>query len=65
VQQSEIWKRKDVSKIQDFTHIDPISDWTYSTAFKGSVRFLSKAVNRIKNMTGLDMPEPTVDDNRL
>ena len=41
VQQAAIWKKKDTSKIKDFKHVEIISDWTYCTAYKGSLRFLS------------------------
>jgi len=40
VLQSAIWKKKDVSKIKDFQTIEQTSDWTFSTAFKGGIRFL-------------------------
>ena len=30
-----------------------ISDWTFSTAYKGSLRFISNHSDRIKNLTGL------------
>jgi hypothetical protein len=36
-----------------------ISDWTYSTAYKGSLRFLSNHADKIRLSTGLEMPAPT------
>ena len=47
VKQADIWKQKDMSKVKDFKQIEIISDWTYSTPFKGSVRHLKKHVERI------------------
>lgn len=44
VQQAAEWKKKDVSKIEDFTELKPISDWTYSTPYKGTILKLSEHV---------------------
>ena len=49
VKEAKIWKKKDVSKIKDFTRVEVISDWTYSSAYKGSVRFMTDHSERIKN----------------
>ena len=51
--EAKIWKKKDVSKIKDFTTVEIISDWTYSSAYKGSVRFMTNHSERIKNQTSL------------
>ena len=47
------WKKKDMSKVKDFKMIEVISDWTYSSPYKGSVRYLSNHIERIKNETSL------------
>ena len=50
-----MWKKKDVSKIKDFTTVEVISDWTFSSAYKGSVRFLTNHLEAIKNQTALQI----------
>ncbi len=40
--QSEYWMKKDFSAIKDFQKVEAISDWTYSTPYKGTVSYLSK-----------------------
>lgn len=55
MQQTDFWKKRDTSKIKDFTKIEVISDWTFSAPFKGTVRFLSNHVKRIKETTALDL----------
>ena len=37
------WKGKDTSKIKDYKQITETSDWTYSTAYKGTIKYLSNA----------------------
>lgn len=44
-----------MSKVKDFKQIEIISDWTYSTTYKGNVRYISKHINRIKNETSLEL----------
>lgn len=63
VMQAELWKQKDTSKIEDFKQIEVFSDWTYSTPYKGSVKWLSKERQNIRNMTALELPasEPTAN----
>ena len=41
VREAQIWQNKDTSKIQDFSQVEVISDWTFSSPYKASVRFLS------------------------
>lgn len=36
VAQAETWKKKDTSKIKDFVTVEAMSDWTFSTPYKGS-----------------------------
>ena len=42
VKEAALWKKKDMSKVKDFKQIEVISDWTYSTPYKGNVHTLSK-----------------------
>ena len=51
-----IWQQKDTSKIEDFSQVEEISDWTYSSPYKASLRFLSKNTEKIKNSTSLEIP---------
>lgn len=44
-----------MSKVKDFKHIEVISDWTYSTTYKGNVRYLSNHIDRIKKETSLTL----------
>lgn len=55
VQQSEHWKNRDTSKIKDFEVKKAVSDWTFSTPYKGSISLLSVAQTKIKNYTGLEL----------
>lgn len=55
VKDAIIWKQKDMSKVKDFKHIEVISDWTYSTTYKGNIRYLSKHVDRIYDETSLKL----------
>lgn len=41
VRQAEHWKKKDTTKIKDFTKIEVVSDWTFSTPYKGTYSFAS------------------------
>lgn len=53
VKQAEIWKKKDTTKIKDFTQIEIVSDWTYSTPYKGTYSFISNRCESLKNATDL------------
>jgi len=44
-----------MSKVKDFKQIEVISDWTYSSTYKGNVRYLSKYAEKIKRETSLDL----------
>ena len=56
VKQAYLWKKKDLSKVKDFNQIEIISDWTYSTPYRGSIRVLNQAVvDRIWKETSLTM----------
>jgi hypothetical protein len=48
-----------MSKVKDFKQIEIISDWTYSTPYKGNVRYLSKHTDRIKKETSLEIKSET------
>ena len=39
--QAQFWKKKDTSKIKDFKKLEVISDWTFSTPYKGTAALLS------------------------
>jgi type 2A phosphatase activator TIP41 len=47
------WKKKDTSKIKDYNKVVYTSDWSYSTPYKGTTRYLSKSAQFIKDETGL------------
>ena len=55
VKEASLWKKKDMSKVRDFKHLEVISDWTYSTPYKGSLFRLSKHARRLKLETALDL----------
>lgn len=44
-----------MSKVKDFKQIEIISDWTYSSTYKGNVRYISNHADRLKNETSLDL----------
>ena len=56
VKEAHIWKKKDMSKVKDFKQIEIISDWTYSTAYKGNVHRLSRHAAKVKIETSLELP---------
>jgi hypothetical protein len=47
VKEAAHWKKKDMSKVKDFKQIEVISDWTYSTPYKGNIYRLSKCARRV------------------
>ena len=47
-----------MSKVKDFKQIEIISDWTYSSTYKGNIRYLSNHVDRLKKETTLDLSTP-------
>ena len=49
------WKDRDTSQIEDFKELEVISDWTYSTPYKGTIQYLDKNTERIKNDLDLDL----------
>lgn len=55
VKEAAIWKKKDMSKVKDFKQIEVISDWTYSTPYKGSLFRLSKHARRLELETSLKL----------
>ena len=66
VRQAEKWKDRDVSKIDDYKEIEIISDWTYSTPYKGTIHYLDKNLERIKNEFGLEIkPNDELDNNNI
>lgn len=56
VAQAGFWKKKDKSKIKDYKELVETSDWTYSTAYKGTTRYLTMAAKRIFEETSLELP---------
>ena len=62
VREAQHWQKKDTTKITDFSEVEVISDWTYSTPYKASVRFLSNERESIKNATALDIEMPGEPD---
>lgn len=55
VSMADKWKDKDTSKIEDFTELKVISDWTYSSPYKGTVLYLDKSIDKIKQDFDLDI----------
>jgi len=53
VKQAEHWKKRDTTKIKDFTKIEVVSDWTYSTPYKGTYSFASNRKESLKNSHNL------------
>lgn len=65
VKQADMWKKKDTSKIKDFQHVEQTSDWTYSTPYKGTVRYLSTAGKYVKDHTNLELAASTQPTSSL
>ena len=57
VKEAAVWKKKDMSKVKDFKQIEVISDWTYSTTYKGNVYRISKNARRVQLETSLVIPQ--------
>lgn len=55
MQQSGLWQKKDTSKIKDYKEVTWTSDWTYSTPYKGTVRYLSQQAKKIHDETNLEI----------
>ena len=55
VMQAGTWKKKDTSKIKDYQEVNVTSDWTYSSPWKGTIRYLSQAAQSVKDLTNLDI----------
>ena len=49
------WKNKDKSKIKDYKEYQATSDWTFSTAYKGTTRYLSNYAKKIADETSLEI----------
>lgn len=64
VKEAEHWKEKDFNKVRDFKQVEIISDWTYSTPYKGSVFYLNNHLERIKNETSFVLP-PSSCTNKI
>jgi len=41
VKEAEHWKDKDFDKVRDFKQVEIISDWTYTSPYKGSIFYLN------------------------
>ena len=59
VAQAGFWKKKDKSKIKDYKEYNATSDWTFSTAYKGTTRYLSGAAKKIADETALEIDHNT------
>ena len=44
---------KDRSKIKDYKELVKTSDWTFSTPYKGTTRYLSEHAKIIEDLSGL------------
>ena len=55
VKMASHWKQKDTSKIKDFTTVESTSDWTFSTPYKGTVRYLSLGAGGVREQTSLEL----------
>ena len=60
--QADIWGKKDTSGIKDYKQMEVISDWTYSTPYKGYIYYLSQQSKEIQGVFG-DMPEGAQGNN--
>jgi hypothetical protein len=47
VKGSNLWKEKDMSKIEDLKTLEKTFDWTFSTPYKGTVTSLSSVYDQI------------------
>lgn len=54
-----------MSKVKDFKQIEIISDWTYSTTYKGNVRYISNHIDRLKNETSLKLESDKKGEMRV
>ena len=60
VREASVWQNKDTSKITDFSEVEVISDWTFSTPYKASLGFLTNKAQKIQNLTALQIPVEAV-----
>lgn len=47
VKDSKLWKKKDLSKIEELHTIDKIFDWAFSSPYKGTIESLKARFNEI------------------
>lgn len=49
------WKNKDKTKIKDYKEYEATSDWTYSSSYKGTTRYLSLYAKKAADETNLEI----------
>jgi type 2A phosphatase activator TIP41 len=54
-----------VSKIKDYQSVNYTSDWTFSTPYKGTVRYLQKAAKSIRDFTGLEISTDVASQKKM
>jgi len=47
VKGSNLWKEKDMSKIEDLKTLEKTFDWTFSTPYKGTISSISSVYDKI------------------
>eukprot|EP00347_Sterkiella_histriomuscorum_P000847 403374292 len=68
VQESSLWKSKDLSKVKDLKNLDSVFDWSFSTPYKGTIRSLSKSLTTCQGNTDNEVEElkcPQKHDQKL
>lgn len=55
VDMAKHWKDKDTSKIKDFKTVTQTSDWTFTSPYKGTVKYLSQAAQNVFDTVGLNL----------
>ncbi len=54
VKETKLWKKKDLSKIEELTTLERIFDWSFSTPYKGCIHSLKgnfKEINKEVDMS--------------
>ena len=61
MKEAEYWKKRDTSHIEDLHVKVAESEWNFSTAYKGTVSFLSHAQPHLHQQYGLTFADTVVD----
>ena len=57
VQESTLWKNKDLSKVKDYKNLEAKFDWSFSSPYRGSIRSLSRSTKDYQSLSEVEKLE--------